>query len=991
MSEEKRGTNSLPQVMPDFDTDFQAPPPRPTPKRETRDTLTGGEPPPERTGGGGCWIIGILAVVSALVLISVGLLLPPVNLGERLFGAAYVMLSPDANAVSAGNFTLAVYPDDATNTPEFGVLLTTFPQATFMTGDSAAGASVSFAKNALPAGMTPVSDLYGIETQGTAPGAVALSITLPDAPMPIDDLDLYAYHPDTETWVFVPALMTGDTLVARVTEVPRYVMALTAAPVAPIIVAAIDVAQVLSDEVAGVASIIAPSGLQPLLTGMLTGSLAAGFTLDANYEVIPAIRNYVDPRATDPETVVAILGSADLRAAHVEQITGLAESGYDGVLIDYRDLPVEARAGLSLFVTELGARLDAAGLKLIVTVPAALNTAEGWDTGAYDWRVLGAAADYLQIILPPDPSAFVPGSDRLVEAMLRWAVDEVSRQKLLIGVSALSQRQVGDGFTALSLDQALSALGDVTIDVDLAPGGTIPPGTLVTASLNGYSALIGAESTSGQPYIDYQDDAGAVVGRVWLATGDAVRYRMSQTAAFALAGVGFDDLNDAGVAPGVLESVLGYKLGLPQEAQTLALALRWTIEGRAGVIGEVVTGLDENLIATIEAPDGNYAVNVEVVSADIPEGAVAGVTTQREGAPIAVFVPSPTPTPIPTSTPTPTPEPTQRVVVSAPSGGGQVAVQPGAGSIVTGQFEYGGHVNTTATNATGVMQSAGMTWMKVQLRYGPGMNPNAAASAISEAHGRGFKILLGVVGSPGDLAAGGADYVRGFASFLGGVASQGPDAIEVWNEPNIDREWPNGQIDGGQYAEMLRLAHEAIKGANRGVQVISAAPAPTGAESAYPGAVVNDDRWLRQFVDAGGLNYADCVGAHYNEGVVPATATSGDPRDNYYTRYFPGMLNTYWSIINGAKPICFTELGYLTPEGYPPLDPYFSWGANTTVAQQSTWLTQAVALASQSGRVRLLIIWNIDFTFYGPDPMAGFAVVRPGGTCPACNALASAR
>ena len=67
--------------------------------------------------------------------------------------------------------------------------------------------------------------------------------------------------------------------------------------------------------------------------------------------------------------------------------------------------------------------------------------------------------------------------------------------------------------------------------------------------------------------------------------------------------------------------------------------------------------------------------------------------------------------------------------------------------------------------------------------------------------------------------------------------------------------------------------------------------------------------------------------------------------------------------------------------------------ADTTVDGSSgaTWLAQAAALASQSGQVRLLIVWNIDFTQYDADPQAGYAIVRPDGSCPACNTLAAAR
>ncbi|MEL7235926.1 MAG: hypothetical protein AAGK74_15580, partial [Chloroflexota bacterium] len=288
-------------------------------------------------------------------------------------------------------------------------------------------------------------------------------------------------------------------------------------------------------------------------------------------------------------------------------------------------------------------------------------------------------------------------------------------------------------------------------------------------------------------------------------------------------------------------------------------------------------------------------------------------------------------------------------------------------------------------------QSAGMTWMKVQIRYGPGAGTGDAQNAIASARASGFKILLGTVGNPADLQIGGSGYIQGYAQWLGQVAALGPDAIEVWNEPNIDREWPRDQISGAAYADMMRAAYNSIKGTNSSVIVISGAPAPTGAEAAYPGQVVNDDNFLRQFVDAGGLNYTDCIGMHYNEGIVPPDARSGDPRDNYYTRYLGGMLDTYWGVTGGQRPICITELGYLTSAGYPPLPSYFNWASNVTLEQHAAWLAQAAAISSQSGRVRVMIVWNVDFTTYNSDPQGGFAMIRPDGSCPACQAMAAAR
>jgi hypothetical protein len=51
-------------------------------------------------------------------------------------------------------------------------------------------------------------------------------------------------------------------------------------------------------------------------------------------------------------------------------------------------------------------------------------------------------------------------------------------------------------------------------------------------------------------------------------------------------------------------------------------------------------------------------------------------------------------------------------------------------------------------------------------------------------------------------------------------------------------------------------------------------------------------------------------------------------------------------------------------------------------------LDGAISRSASSGRVRLVIVWNVDFTgVYGSDPMGGYAIIRPDGSCPACDAL----
>ncbi len=328
--------------------------------------------------------------------------------------------------------------------------------------------------------------------------------------------------------------------------------------------------------------------------------------------------------------------------------------------------------------------------------------------------------------------------------------------------------------------------------------------------------------------------------------------------------------------------------------------------------------------------------------------------------------PAPTPTRVPTGAPQPTTPPTS-----------------------TG-FELGGHAVTFSSPQQ--MQAARMTWAKIQIRWSNGQPASIVDGAVNAARGSGFKVMLSVIGTPGEMGSNLTSYYQQFAAFLGSVsATYHPEAIEVWNEPNIDREWPAGRISPSSYTQLLQLSYQAIKANSPQTMVISGAPAPTGYfGGGCNGTGCDDKPFMQQVANAGGGSYLDCVGIHYNEGILSPDATSGDPRGNssHYTRYYRSMLNTY-SAIFPSKPLCFTELGYLTPEGLGPLPGSFAWAANTTIAQQGDWLARAVTLSRQSGRVRLLIVWNVDATQYGADPQAGYAIVR-NGNCSACSKLAAA-
>ena len=319
-----------------------------------------------------------------------------------------------------------------------------------------------------------------------------------------------------------------------------------------------------------------------------------------------------------------------------------------------------------------------------------------------------------------------------------------------------------------------------------------------------------------------------------------------------------------------------------------------------------------------------------------------------------------------------------------------VEIAPGAASV--GSFELGGQVPGLSDQAVDLLRSAGMTWIKQQLPYSGSVSPGR--DWIKTARDRGFKILISVTGGKAahePLANNFESYTDNVAGVLRELARAGAHAIEVWNEPNIEHEWPPGHISGAKYTELLKKAYTEIKTANPNTIVISGAPSPTGGagSAGCTATVCNDDFFIQQMAEAGAAKYMDCVGIHYNAGSVPPDATSGAAvgSSGHYTWYYPSMVNVYRSAFP-SKPLCFTEIGYLSGEGIPgDLPTRFAWAQGTTVQQQADWIAQAAVLSAQSGQVRLMIVWNMNFIKWEGDPQRGYALLRRDGTCPGCATL----
>jgi hypothetical protein len=235
-----------------------------------------------------------------------------------------------------------------------------------------------------------------------------------------------------------------------------------------------------------------------------------------------------------------------------------------------------------------------------------------------------------------------------------------------------------------------------------------------------------------------------------------------------------------------------------------------------------------------------------------------------------------------------------------------------------------------------------------------------------------------------------AGFENDFAAWVASMAAAGADAIEVWNEPNIDREWQIGSISPAAYTRLLCAAYSAIKAANPNTAVISAAPAPTGYFGGCSTSGCDDAPWMAGLRDAGAANCMDYIGAHHNSGATSPSARSGHPADNgggHHSWYFLPQTELYFSTFGGARKLFYTEMGYASQEGVSGFSDSFSWARGTNNAQQAQWLAEAVSLSANTGMVRAIIVWNVDFVRAGYDPQDGYAIIRPGGSCPACDSL----
>lgn len=204
-------------------------------------------------------------------------------------------------------------------------------------------------------------------------------------------------------------------------------------------------------------------------------------------------------------------------------------------------------------------------------------------------------------------------------------------------------------------------------------------------------------------------------------------------------------------------------------------------------------------------------------------------------------------------------------------------------------------------------------------------------------------------------------------------------AYQVWNEPNLAREWGNQIPNPADYVQLLASCYVGIKSADPDAIVISAGLAPTATddETAMP-----DDRFVRAIYAAGGAPYFDVLGVHAAGYMNPPDRSpaevEADPALGYRFLTFRHVEDIRQIMVENGdeqKQIAILEMGWTTDN----LNPNYAW-YSVTEQQQADYLVGAYQWAKQNwspwmGLMTTIYLADPDWT--EQDEQYWFAINRP--------------
>ncbi|HLH22627.1 MAG TPA: cellulase family glycosylhydrolase [Chloroflexota bacterium] len=341
---------------------------------------------------------------------------------------------------------------------------------------------------------------------------------------------------------------------------------------------------------------------------------------------------------------------------------------------------------------------------------------------------------------------------------------------------------------------------------------------------------------------------------------------------------------------------------------------------------------------------------------------------------------------------------------------------PGDAKGVGVQAHLWGYPDTTDRDL-GLARDAGFTWVKVNFpwAYMEGdakgrfewNEPDRIVDAVQRAN---LKLIARVGMQPAWARSdrvfpevGPPDRMADWGDFLYALSQRYKGRIagyEIWNEPNLAREWGNQPPSAADYVKLLRIANLAIRKGDPDALIISGGLSPTTDMSDRARA---DTVYLQEMYAAGAKGLFDLLGVHAAGFKAPPEMDPGEVAKNpeltnhdpspeelrraYSFRHVEDLRKIMEENDDGAHHIAILEMGWTSD---PRPDSPYKWHA-VTEDEKANYLARAVQYAQEHWKPWLgpMIIWTLaDPSWKADQEQTYWAITSPDGTPrPAYDAL----
>ncbi len=171
-------------------------------------------------------------------------------------------------------------------------------------------------------------------------------------------------------------------------------------------------------------------------------------------------------------------------------------------------------------------------------------------------------------------------------------------------------------------------------------------------------------------------------------------------------------------------------------------------------------------------------------------------------------------------------------------------------------------------------------------------------------------------------------------------------AYQVWNEPNLAREWQHHPPDPSGYVDLLRACYVGVKTADPEAFVISAGLSPTGSN---PPDAMPDIDYLIAMYEAGAAPYFDLLGAHapgflYPPEISPDEVSEKHNGHRFFCfRHVEDIREVMVRYGDEDKQIAILEMGWTTDRVHPD----YAWFA-VTEEEKADYLVRAFRYAEEN-------------------------------------------